>query len=124
MIKTEGSTIKVFRGDSGHFDISKTDSEGNIEQFKKGDKVILSVKENFGENTVLLRKTKLVDEDCNKISFFITEEDTISLTNLISEPIDYEYDIKVEGLENSTIIGHDDSGAKLFKVYPTGSVDE
>lgn len=123
MIKTEGTTIKVFRGDSGHFDISKTDSEGNIEQFKQGDKVILSVKENFGEKNVLLRKTIPVNEDCDKVEFPISEEESISLTDLISEPMDFEYDVKVKGVESSTIIGHDDSGAKIFKVYPTGSVD-
>lgn len=123
MVKTDGTTIKVFRGDSGHFDISKTDSDGNIEQFKQGDKVILSVKENFGENNVLLRKTITVKNDCDKVEFPITSEESISLSSLISEPIEYEYDIKVEGTEHSTIIGHDDSGAKIFKVYPTGSVD-
>lgn len=123
MVKTEGTTIKVFRGDSGHFDISKTDKEGNIENFKKGDKVILSVKQNFAESEILLRKTIIVEEDCIKVEFPISDEDTISLTEIISEPIELEYDIKVDGTEKTTIIGHDDSGAKIFKVYPSGSVD-
>lgn len=123
MVKTDGTTIKVFRGDSGHIDISKTDTDGNIEQFQQGDKVILSVKENFGTDDVLLRKTITVSENCNSVEIPITAEESISLSELISEPVEYEYDIKVEGSDYSTIIGHDDSGAKIFKVYPTGSVD-
>lgn len=46
------------------------------------------------------------------------------MSELISEPVEFEYDINVNGAENTTIIGHDDSGAKIWKLYPSGSVDE
>lgn len=120
MVKTEGTTIKIFRGDCGNIYFSKTDSEGNIEQFKKGDKVVLSVKNNFGESTALLRKEFVVESDSDKVEISFSKEDT-KFVDLISEPIDYEYDIKVNDCH--TIIGHDDSGSKIFRVYPSGSDD-
>lgn len=120
MIKTEGTTIKIFRGDEGTLYISKKDKNGNIEKFKKDDKVVLSVKENFGEHEVKLRKEVVVQEESEKVGFTFYPEDT-KFIDLISEPIDFEYDIDLN--DGNTILGHDDSGAKIFRIYPTGSDD-
>lgn len=122
MIKTEGTTIKCNRGDSGHLFIRKSDSDGNIEQFAVGDVVIFTIKNNFGEDTVILRKEKTVNEVCDSVQIDFSSEDTM-IGELISEPIEYQYDVKVNGQSNNTILGYDDDGAKIFKLYPSGSVD-
>ena len=49
MIKVEGTTIKAYRGASGYIRVSKTDDDGNIEQFAANDVITLTVKNNFGE---------------------------------------------------------------------------
>lgn len=124
MIKVEGTTIKAYRGSSGYIRVSKTDDEGNIEQFAANDVVTLSVKNNFGESDPILRKQVTVQSACDYVDITISSSETKSMSELISEPVEFEYDINVNGEENTTIIGHDDSGAKIWKLYPSGSVDE
>ena len=120
MIRTDGNLIKCPRGDAGYIDIRKSDSEDNTEIFSKGDKVIFSIKNNFSEPEVILRKTVDVEEDTETVRIEFSHEDTL-IGDLITNYMDYEYDINVNNKD--TILGHDDSGAKIFRVYPTGSVD-
>lgn len=124
MIKVEGTTIKAYRGASGYIRVSKTDDDGNIEQFAANDVITLTVKNNFGESTPILRKQLTVESACDYVDITISATETKSMSELISEPVEFEYDINVNGAENTTIIGHDDSGAKIWKLYPSGSVDE
>ncbi len=120
MIRTSGTTIECFRGNSGHIYISKTDSDGNIEPFEKNDEIIFTVKNNFAEEEVVLRKKIKIEETTNKARIDFSKEDTL-IGDLISDAVDYEYDISVNG--NNTILGHDSSGAKIFKLYPSGCDD-
>lgn len=119
-MKTDGTTIECFRGDSGHIYISKTDSDGNIEKFVKGDRVIFTIKNNFGEIKPVLRKIFDVQNDTEELELTFTKDDTL-IGELISEAVDFEYDISVNG--EHTILGHGSDGAKIFRLYPTGSVD-
>ena len=44
--------------------------------------------------------------------------DDTDFGELGNEIVDYWYEVKVN--EDRTILGYDDSGAKIFKLYPTG----
>ena len=120
-MRTDGTTIECFRGDSGNIYISKTDKEGNIEKFLAGDHVIFTIKNNFGEVNPILRKVFEVQNDTEELELQFSKEDTL-IGELISEAVDYEYDISVNG--EHTILGHGSDGAKIFRLYPTGSVDK
>ena len=121
MLWTEDNTIKVRRGNRGTFTVQKIDDAGNIENFEKDDKVIFSVKENFSNSDVLIRKIIQVEETCNEVVIELTKKDT-TIGNLIAKPKTYQYDICVN--EDETILGYDDAGAKEFILYPEGSNDE
>ena len=126
MYKIDDSTIKCTRGDKLIFDVKIPikDEAGVItgyEKFFKDDKVIFSVKENFGNADVVIRKEVIVPEDTDTITFLLTKKDT-TIGELISKPVTYQYDISIN--EDNTIIGYDDeSGPKYFILYPEGSND-
>lgn len=121
MIKIEGTMIKCFRGDKGHIVIRKKDKKGNIEPFEKGDKVTFSVKNNFGEENPILRKIIDVEEEKDCVTIDLSSSDTL-IGDLISDYVDYEYDIAIN--DDNTILGHDESGAKIFRLFPSGSDDK
>ena len=110
MYKIDESTIKCTRGDKLIFDVKIPikDETGTItgyEKFFKDDKVIFSVKENFGNADVVIRKEVIVPEDTDTITFSLTKEDT-TIGELISKPVTYQYDVSIN--EDNTIIGYDD----------------
>ena len=121
MLKVENNAIKIQRGDKGTLIIQKKDDDGNIENFQKDDLVIFSVKENFSNENVILRKKIKVPEECSYVILELTKEDT-TIGELISKPKTYQYDICIN--EDNTILGYDDEGAKEFILYPEGSNDE
>ena len=115
------TTIKCTRGDKGSITVRKKIDENSYEPFYKDDKVIFSVKNNFGDSEVVLRKEIKVTEDTDSVTFSFTKDDT-TIGDLISSPQRYQYDISIN--EDITILGFDDiTGAKYFILYPEGSND-
>lgn len=114
------TTIKCTRGDRGSINIKKQDDKGNFENFIKGDKVIFSIKNNFSDSEPVFRKIVEVEEDSEFVTFELTKEDT-TLEDLISSPKEYQYDVSIN--DDLTIIGYDDDGPKIFRLYPEGSSD-
>lgn len=123
--KDDKTTIKVTRGDKGSIRVVKRikteDGTSEYEPFYAGDEVIFSLKSNFGDNDVILRKTVRVTEDTNSVTFDFSRDDT-TIEDLIGAPIKYQYDISING--DMTILGYDDeTGAKYLVLYPEGSSD-
>ena len=63
-----------------------------------------------------------VMEESQKVDLFLDKEDT-SIGELIHKPKDYWYEIELNpDTEPQTLVGYDDEGAKIFRLFPEGSV--
>lgn len=118
--KDDKTTIKCTRGDKGSIRVRKKINEGEFEPFYKDDKVVFTVKNNFGDSDVILRKEVIVKEDSDYVIFNFDKKDT-TIGDLISSPKKYHYDVSIN--EDMTILGYDESGPKIFELYPEGSND-
>ena len=117
-------TINITRGDSGEIVIrafDKADNEGEkLYEFQAGEVVRLKVFEKNGCDTVVLQKDFPIEEATESVSIILTEYDT-RIGEIINKPVDYWYEIELNPFtEPQTIVGYDDDGAKIFRLYPEG----
>ena len=66
----------------------------------------------------LLLKRYTVEEETEEFEFTISAED-MKIGDLIDKPTDYWYEIELNG--DQTILGYDQDGAKILRLYPEGS---
>lgn len=114
-------TINITRGDTALFHI-KADINGTVYQFKVGDEVRLNVftKKDCGE--VVLSKTVNVNSETESVEIELTSEET-KIGEVISRPVDYWYEIELNpDTKPQTIVGYDEDGAKVFRLYPEGGI--
>jgi hypothetical protein len=110
--------IELNRGSSTTLKVSA--NIGNIQYtFQVGDVVRLSVTEKKNESNVVLRKDVEVVEEANYVEIPITSSDS-KIGELINKPAEYWYEIELNpSSENcQTIIGYDEDGPKIFRLYP------
>ena len=117
-------TINITRGDSGEIVIrafDKIDNEGEkLYEFQAGELVRLKVFEKKACENVVLQKDFPIEEATESVSLVLTEEDT-RIGEIISKPVDYWYEIELNpDTEPQTIVGYDEDGAKIFRLYPEG----
>ena len=113
-------SIYVTRGDTAFFAVSAFD--GNEKYiFQPGDIVRIKV---FGKKdceTILMHKSFAVEEPTESIKILLTGDDT-KFGDVISKPTDYWYEVELNPYTNpQTIIGFDETGAKIFRLYPEGT---
>ena len=73
----------------------------------------------FGVNIYGYLVTK-VTETITNVEIVLSKEDT-KIGSLISTPFDYWYEIELNPeTEPQTVIGYDDDGEKIFRLYPEG----
>jgi hypothetical protein len=69
---------------------------------------------------VVMQKDFPVAAKTMSVGIFLTEQDT-KIGEVISKPTDYWYEIELNPFTNpQTIIGYDEDGAKIFKLFPEG----
>ena len=69
---------------------------------------------------VVLRKDFTVTENTTRFEIVLTGDDT-KFGEIISKPVDYWYEIEVNpGIASNTIVGYDEEGARIFKLFPEG----
>ena len=115
----EDSTIHITRGDAALITVSANADEGEFE-FEQGDVLRFKVfaKKNCAD--VVLQKDTIVTEPTKAVVIFVEKEDT-TIGEVISKPVDYWYEVELNPETNpKTIVGYDDNGAKIFKLYPEG----
>lgn len=114
-------TINITRGDSAVLSVSATISETSYE-FKPDDVIRLKVFAKKDCYDVVLQKDVTVTEAINAVEISLTSEDT-KIGDVISKPTDYWYEVELNPeTKPQTIIGYDDNGAKVFKLFPEGGV--
>lgn len=112
-------SISVTRGDVAAFSVS-AEVNGSPYIFKEGDIVRIKVTEKKACENVIFQKDFPVTAATENVSILLTEEDT-KIGDVISKPTDYWYEIELNPYSNpQTIIGYDEDGAKIFKLFPEG----
>jgi len=112
-------SIYATRGDIVFFSVSANE-DGEPYSFKAGDVVRIKVYGKKDAESVVLQKDFPIIEDTQEVEIFLTEEDT-KIGDVISKHKDYWYEIELNPYNNpQTIIGYDEDGAKVFRLFPEG----
>ena len=113
-------SIYVTRGDILAFKVT-ADYYGENYVFKAGDIVRMKVFEKKGCDCVMLQKDFIVESETEEVTIQLTGSDT-KFGELIHKPHDYWYEVELNPLTNpQTIIGYDEDGAKVFRLFPEGA---
>ena len=117
----EEMTINITRGDAAVFSVGATMGE-NTYSFRQGDIVRFKVFTKKDCEDVVLKKDIEVTEATTAVEISLDKEDT-KFGDVISKPTDYWYEVELNpDTYPQTIIGYDEDGAKIFKLYPEGGV--
>lgn len=119
-VVNDDMSIYCTRGDAGGFYVQAT-FKGEEYTFRAGDVVRFKV---FGKKdceNVVLKKSVTVEEESAQVEIFLDGEDT-KFGEVISKPTDYWYEVELNpDTKPQTIIGYDEDGAKIFKLFPEGN---
>ncbi len=114
-------SIYVTRGDMMYFGVSAVDTDGTAHTFAPGDVIRFKVFGKKNADNVVLQKDVTVTENTKVVGITLDGEDT-KIGDVISKPVDYWYEVELNPDTNpQTIIGYDEDGAKIFKLYPEGA---
>lgn len=113
-------SIYATRGDIVFFSVTAED-DGEPYKFKAGDVVRIKIYGKKNAENVVLEKDFPVTEDAEEVEIYLDKEDT-KIGSVISKPKDYWYEVELNPYTNpQTIIGYDEDGAKVFKLFPEGA---
>ena len=113
-------SIYATRGDIVFFSVSAADDDGTPYVFQVGDTVRIKVFDKKGCENVYFRKDFPVMESTEKVEIYLSEEET-RIGEIINKPKDYWYEVELNpDTKPQTIIGYDEDGAKIFKLFPEG----
>lgn len=120
-IINEDLSIYLTRGDAAVFSVG-ANIGGEAYTFKVGDVIRFKVFEKKNCEEVVLKKDTTVVAEANLIEIALDSDET-KFGDVISKPTDYWYEVELnpEGYAQ-TIIGYDENGAKVLKLYPEGGV--
>lgn len=116
-------SIYATRGDTVFFTVTAEDN-GSTYYFEAGDVLRMKIFRKKDAETVVLEKLFPVTARTDRFVILLTEEDT-KFGDVISKPTDYWYEIELNPFTNpQTIIGYDEDGAKVFRLFPEGADSE
>ena len=114
-------TICLTRGDVANIVITASLQDGELYTFKSGDVLRFRVFKRRDCACVVLQKDVAVGEEVQSVTVSLTNADT-TIGEVISKPVDYWYEVEVNpDTAPQTIIGYDETGEKIFRLYPEGS---
>lgn len=115
----EDMSIYATRGDIVFFAVT-AEEDGQAYEFQPGDIVRIKVFGKKNAENVVLQKDFPVTENTESVEIYLSELDT-KFGAVISKPTDYWYEVELNPFSNTqTIIGYDEDGAKIFKLFPEG----
>lgn len=110
--QNEDHSIYVTRGDECDILIDHA--------FKSGDVVRFKVTRKKDCNTVMLQRDFTVSGNANSFTIHLEGNET-KLGEVISKPTDFWYEVELNpDTDPNTIIGYDEDGAKILRLYPEG----
>lgn len=120
----EDLSIHITRGDIGLLEITAKNEDGSDYTFKVDDVIRLGIFEKKKFNLIKKQKDITVQEETTTVKISLNKEDT-TIGDIINTPIDYWYEVQLNPETNpQTIIGYDENGAKIFRLYPEGVEEE
>ena len=115
----EDKSIYATRGDIVIFSVSAS-NKGEPYTFQPGEVLRFKVFGKKDAESVVLQKDFPVTAVTQTVEIFLGENDT-KIGEVISKPKDYWYEVELNPYDNpQTIIGYDEDGAKVFKLFPEG----
>lgn len=112
--------IHITRGDIGTIIVTAENDDGTDYEFQVGDIVRIGVYTAKNMNDLKTKKDVAVSTKGTEVTINLEEEDT-RIGDIINKPKDYWYEIELNPETNSqTIVGYDENGAKIFRLYPEG----
>lgn len=115
----EDMSIYLTRGDAVSITLNAQDNGENY-TFRAGDLVRFKVFEKKACHCVVLQKDVRVERETEYVTITLTAADT-KIGSEISKPTDYWYEVELNPESRpQTIIGYDEDGAKVFRLYPEG----
>ena len=118
-IVNDDKSIYATRGDVVAFSLSAEDGD-KAYVFQPGDVVRIKVYGKKDAETVVLQKDFPVYEASETVDILLSKEDT-KIGEIISKPVDYWYEVELNpDTYPQTIIGYDEDGAKVFRLFPEG----
>jgi hypothetical protein len=119
-VVNEDNSIYATRGDIVFFKVCAED-DGVKYTFKAGDVLRIKVYGKKAAEDVFLQKDFPVLENTSEVEIYLTEEDT-KIGEVISKPKDYWYEVELNPDEEpQTIIGYNEDGPVIFKLFPEGA---
>ena len=116
----EDKSIYLTRGDACIIKVEVTDKEGNVQSLHKDNVVRLKVTDKKGCGCVVLQKDVKVNAEMTSVQIPLTRDET-KIGEIISKPKDYWYEIELNpDTAPQTIVGYDEDGAKILKLFPEG----
>ena len=112
-------SINITRGDAAIFNVGAVKGDYTY-SFEKGDVVRFKVFEKKDCADVVLQKDFVLDTNADTVRVALDGADT-TIGEVISKPVDYWYEVELNPeTKPQTIIGYDEDGAKVFKLFPEG----
>lgn len=122
MFQVDGTVISITRGDIGTVEVSATNPDGESYSFQQGDIVRFKVMQKKRCDVVVLQKDISVEHESASVDIPLTSLET-RIGSIINKPIDYWYEVELNpDTECKTIIGYDEDGPKIFRLYPEGDI--
>ena len=110
-------TIYATRGDVVYFPVEKKVGDAKY-QFQPGDIVRIRVCEKKNYSKVFLLKDFVVEEATTSVNIFLDKWE-MKFGDIINKPTDYWYEVELNpDTFPDTIIGHNEKGAAVFKLFP------
>ena len=120
----EDKTIHITRGDIGNVVLSIQKEDGTAYYFQPGDVVRFRVFKRRDCGQVEIQKDVTPTTGSSSVDIFLSGEET-KIGEIINKPVDYWYEIELNPETSpQTIIGYDEDGEKVFRLYPEGSETE
>lgn len=113
--------IHITRGDIGLFSVGATEKDGSDYTFRVGDVVRFKVFKCKDCGCVELQKDVIIEAETTTVDIDLNGDDT-KIGDIINKPVNYWYEIELNpDTKPQTIIGYDEDGAKIFRLYPEGA---
>lgn len=119
IINSDG-TIHLTRGDYATFEVTAKKDENENYIFQIDDVVRFTVTEKKKCDSVVLTKEVIITEVTEKVVMNLNQTET-KLGEIIHKPKDYWYEVVLNPeTAPQTIVGYDDNGPKILRLYPEG----
>jgi hypothetical protein len=116
-VMNDDLSIYATRGDIVFFSVT-ADDNGILYKFQPGDIVRMAIYGKKDAETCVMQKDFPVEEVTERVFIYLEEEDT-KIGDIISKHKDYWYEVVLNpDTMPQTIIGYDEDGAKVFRLFP------